>query len=129
MEGLRIKITSVPEGEAPKEIREKWIGLKLNGVAYGPGMVTKIAPNGFSGFVTLVDMAIKALVYHNKEAHRWWLNWRNDHPNSDAFLFESSCYEIVDIKQEDKEFWNAFRGAGVKGISPLEELVDFIMKD
>ena len=129
MEGLRIKITSTPEGEAPKEIREKWIGLKLDGVAYESGMVTKIAPNGFSGFVTFIDTAIQALASRNREASKWWLNWRSKHTDSDVFLFEDSCYEVVDMEQDKLAFFTAFIRKGKTGLSPVEELVDYIMKD
>lgn len=129
MKFTRVKITSTPEGEAPREIREKWIGLKLNGAVYKPGMITGEAPKSSPGFITLIKTALQSLAYHNKEAYKWWLNWQDKHPDSDAFLFESSCYEVVDIKQENRAFFRAFRGDGTTGLSPLEELVNFVFKD
>lgn len=127
MKFIRIKITSTPRGKAPEEIREKWIGLELDGVAYESGILIGPGPDSLSGFITFIDRALHTLKAHNQEAFKWWSSWWKDHPSSEVFLFDSGCYRVIDSKKarerENQAFLDAFKGKA------LEELVDYIMKD
>lgn len=123
MDFIRIKITSVPEGDTPRRIREKWIGLELDGVVHESGIIKRPTPSNTSGFITLIDMALSALKHHNQEAFEWWSKWWTEHPKSEAFVFDSGCYTVINRQEANARFMDAFKSGGA-----LEELVDYIMK-
>lgn len=122
MNPISIKITSTPEGEAPKRVRDKWIGLELDGVAYESGMLIGPGPDRLSGFVTFIKRALSGLKEHNPKAFEWWSKWWKERPKSEVFFFNRECYEVIDNVRRNQKFLDAFRG------KPLEELVDYMMK-
>lgn len=72
-----IEIVSIPEGDAPGEILEKWIGLRLpletNEECFGfaRGVVTH-TPSTVVGYAVDAIMAIAILELHHPEAALWW---------------------------------------------------------
>jgi len=101
--GNKIRITSAPQGEAPLEIREGWIGIVLEGVLRANdvtkvGVLTGDSERNYSShFVIPIVDALKALLLHNSAAHEWWKSWHRDVRPSwmTHFTFDDACYEVV----------------------------------
>ena len=116
----RIRISSVPEGEAPLWVREQWVGLTLPvwSGSRGPGPFTMIGfgvltgPTAgtiaqlwagirgkhkvISGFVVETDHAIEALGPVAPEAATWWRDYLAASPKSRRYLlFDKRCCAIV----------------------------------
>ena len=73
----RIRITSTPDGEAPLEIREKWIGIEMpclyyDGHAHASGVVSKKYRGAQASYVVFQKDAIDALAHVHPEAAQWW---------------------------------------------------------
>lgn len=111
-----VEIRSVPHGEAPLWVREKWVGLKLPtvlqegspvsartfGVLSGPRTwltqfwaVACGRTKRESGFVVPVQPAVHVLEKSSAEAAAWWRENASHlmQPNA-CFLFEASCGRI-----------------------------------
>src|SRR6266702_2282223 len=83
MPASHLRITSVPPGEAPLWVREKWVGLSLplaqRKAQSGPrGFFASIAAllagklQRRSGFVVETQAAISVLAKSSPEAAAWW---------------------------------------------------------
>jgi hypothetical protein len=93
MSQLYLYVTSVPEGEAPLWVREKWVGLKLpltgplsvgtfrgSGVLSGPqslaafcvALFRKGLPPKREGYIVNALDAVKILEVTHPEAAAWW---------------------------------------------------------
>ena len=111
-----VEIRSVPHGEAPLWVREKWVGLRLPtvlqegslvsartfGVLSGPrstlAQLWALAigrTKRESGFVVPVLPALHALEEFSPEAAAWWRENASHMVQPKAcFLFEASCGRI-----------------------------------
>jgi len=110
-----IRITSIPPGEAPAEIRNAWIGLELplkfenprhylgSGVLSGPRTprqrlihLLTFRLKVHTGFVVPSLLAIEVLERAHPSAARWW---RDNAPHNVRagryLLFPSTCCERV----------------------------------
>jgi hypothetical protein len=114
---LRVRITSIPPGEAPEEVRRAWIGLELPLVNASGGPLTVHAagvltgPRGFfgrlfglasgsvnetSGFVVKVKDAMELLAAKDPAAFEWWrANVPRMFVGNRLFVFAASCGEMV----------------------------------
>jgi hypothetical protein len=117
-----LKITSVPPGEAPLWVREKWVGLSLPiaqqkdspssvltmGVLSGPkGLLSSISAlllgkfERKSGFLIETIAAISILEQNSPEAANWW---RETTPHilqpRRCFLFHREVGHIEDNKTD-----------------------------
>jgi len=77
----RIRIIKIPHGEAPDEIRQKWVGCVLPCCPYfghfgkgrQHGVLTGVASErDWYAFAVPQDQAIAALEQHNPDAATWW---------------------------------------------------------
>lgn len=79
----KIRITSVPTGEAPLWVREAWVGLVLPvlertkpGTSQKGVLGGELSPEHFKSFTVLFIDAIAALQQKSKETGKaadWWL--------------------------------------------------------
>jgi hypothetical protein len=115
---MQILITSVPPGEAPLWVREKWVGLTLPLAGkqltampfYGCGVLT--GPRGFlsclaawvtgrlvreSGFAVASHTAIELLAIASPEAAAWWYE-NTPHLGRPGryFVFQEAIARLVD---------------------------------
>ena len=113
-----VEIRSVPHGEAPLWVREKWVGLRLPtvlqenalisartfGVLSGPRTwltqfwaLTCGRTKRESGFVVPVLPALHALEESSPEAAAWWRENASHLVQPKAcFLFEASCGRVYE---------------------------------
>ena len=104
----RIRITKIPAGEAPLEIRKAWVGLVLPCHPYlgfpdsapDRGVLTGQSAScdscGSYGVSVPQDQAIDILAQFHPEAAAWWR--QHGYPNpapDDLFGFENDVIEIV----------------------------------
>lgn len=74
----KIRIVKTPQGEAPLEVREKWVGVEIPAACYlshdgdSHSVISKepVAPR--AAYLVLQTEAIKALSLHDKNAALWW---------------------------------------------------------
>lgn len=98
----RIRIVRRPDGEAPEDVRDAWIGLILETLHDEPfedpsarGSVThRVTP--MTGVLVLSRVAIAALEAANQtEAVTWWRE-NTAHPcDHIELMFNVGCYEIL----------------------------------
>lgn len=109
---MKVKITSVPPGGAPLEIRQQWIDLELPLVegVLEPGLMLSVTggkpdPRSFGGFPVKTTDAIAALRAAKKtEAADWWQKWHNNVLRTGCILiFAPTCGEFVLDDEESKE--------------------------
>ena len=95
-----MRITSAPTGQAPLEIREKWIGVEMPFLEVGmpTGSVRgvldgkKVKPH--KAFTVDQEAALKALRERSPEAADWWKDY--GFPVEGAqFTFNAECAEII----------------------------------
>jgi len=91
-----IRVTSRPAGEAPAEIRDKWIGLLIpvqfayDGAVFGVLSHQPSAPSG--GYAVTWDDAMRVLGEAHPDAREWWERNVRGFP---ALVFDKQCCEIV----------------------------------
>jgi hypothetical protein len=105
----RIRITKVPGGEAPEEIKKAWLGLVLPcypiaGEIAGKrlGVVTgkvrseeKACGDSYSYFIVPQAEALMELRKHAPAAAQWWKAHGYPHPVLKNFTFRADEAEIV----------------------------------
>lgn len=114
----QIRITSVPPGDAPLWVREKWVGVKLQSVLGAspkifPAASVLASPSFFAslqrlitgqrrkvnGYPVRVTSAIAELEKACPEAAMWW---RENTPQlvspSHFFVFEATACEVVNSR-------------------------------
>lgn len=98
---LKVRITTVPEGEAPLWVREKWLGVVLEGEEFEPredappvGVLTgeSVIRNYKGSFICTFGTAIEALRQVAPDAASWW----DTHYFGPALIFTSDWFELVD---------------------------------
>ncbi len=99
----RIRIIKIPDGEAPIEIRQAWVGLTLpcdpylgypdKGLERGV-LTNEEAPRNRCGFSAPQDEAIAILAQSNPKAATWWKEHGFPQPDQ-RFGFAEKEAEIV----------------------------------
>jgi hypothetical protein len=91
-----MRIISRPPGDAPPEIRDKWIGLALPVVDHYSGptgsVITRRLANNGGGFVVKWEDAMAILGQKHPDARAWW---ESHVPDSPVLVFRKSCAEII----------------------------------
>lgn len=113
---VRIRITSVPPGDAPLWVREKWVGVEFATVLGSSPQVFRsasvLAPPSFfaslrrlitresrkvNGYPVRITAAIDALDKSSPEAAMWW---RQNTPQllspHRLFVFDANACEVVE---------------------------------
>jgi hypothetical protein len=141
-----IRITSIPPGEAPEQVRRAWIGLELPlaGPVGGPRTVHSSGvvsgPRGFfgillgllsgrvketDGWVVKVKPAMAVLAAHAPEAEAWWRqNVPRMYEGERSFVFAASCAQLVggpSIAQREEP------RAGINAAMPTRKLVTWTL--
>jgi hypothetical protein len=113
---MKIKITDIPQGEAPEEVRKMWVGLILplfidrersfitTGVLTGPkswwGTLFALLSGKTvkrNGFTVNSKVAIEILESKSPEAANWWkLNTPCYSNSKKIFIFEKAVCQIVE---------------------------------
>jgi hypothetical protein len=116
---MYVRITQTPPGEAPIEVRQKWVGLVLpvvpgrhgpyraltSGVLTGPksflGRLRDLLLGRFSlvdGYPVDAAAAVEVLAQHHPDAADWWRTANRLRPGG-TFLFHSHvCEPLSDSK-------------------------------
>ena len=74
----KIRIVSVPAGEAPLEIRQKWVGVEIPTVCFesatqdARGVLSKTRQAPVAQYLVLQTAALEALAKHDPAAAAWW---------------------------------------------------------
>lgn len=93
---LRIRITKVPEGPAPEDIRAKWVGLELPAFKKsrpaGEGTERVPAEAGNEFYMVPITLGLQALATVSPEGHDWFLRHFGALGN---FAFRAQDAEIV----------------------------------
>lgn len=82
--GIRIRVVSVPDGEAPLEIRRAWVGVEFPALnrtpvaVNGAGVLTATPVGTEWGYIVDANVAVTALAATNPAAAAWW---RTNVPN------------------------------------------------
>ena len=101
----KIRIISIPSGEAPEWVRKAWRGLEIPIVkenpegAWSTGVLTgKIYTIG--GYWVQGDTVLKLLKEKNPKAFQWWLELYSKQKDGFSpmrlFLFDKDCCEVVE---------------------------------
>lgn len=97
----RIRITSVPSGQAPEWVREQWLGLELpvkdvqlsrgvqGGVLGGPP-----EPENVNGYPVDTMRAVAILATKSQKAAQWWAD--NLNPRTSALVFGKQFCELLE---------------------------------
>jgi hypothetical protein len=104
--GQRIRVVSVPPGEAPPDIRAAWVGCELPLFATSDdprigrkrkGVLSRQEKAHHEGWVVQVTDAVDALEHYNPKAARWW---RDNTPDllqpGKLFLFPAEACVLVE---------------------------------
>ncbi len=92
---MNIRIISRPDGEAPKHIRDKWIGLVLPAdpdaepVLPVAGVISRKFAGNVRGYVVSWEDAMAAL---DEDSRKWW---HNNVIHFSRLIFDAACCEIV----------------------------------
>lgn len=93
-----IEITSRPAGDAPAEIRDKWIGAVLPVHHRNTGPVANVIGgekiNMTSGYVVIWADAMHALGSRHPEARRWW-EQNVASALVPVLIFDEDCCKVV----------------------------------
>jgi hypothetical protein len=117
-----IRFTQVPQGGAPIEVREQWIGIEVSclfthdGIPLDSGDRTIDAATGFQvpdypGYIVLQEDAIQALHRKPPEAAAWWKDHGFPQHSFGIFLFNLNSAEVLKPVMTRKEFWRQFNDA------------------
>ena len=91
---MKIRITSTPDGGAPKEIRDKWVGLVLpvdhENNEQLADLATLARTQRTGGYAVRWKDAMKALDYDTRQ---WWEE--NLGGSFSVLVFQTSCCELV----------------------------------
>ncbi len=97
----RIRITAVPDGDAPLKIKEQWIGVDMRCLWYrqssfGKHVVSKKPAQTGPVYVVLQKDALDALTQVAPEATKWWNN--AGYPESDMgiWLFNAESVTVLE---------------------------------
>jgi hypothetical protein len=96
----RIKIIATPFGDAPREIKEKWIGVEIPCLWYDPscflkGLVDKNPREAREGYVVLQTHAIEVLSMVSQPAVDWWESIGYPENERATFVFNVECVKVL----------------------------------
>lgn len=94
----RVRIISVPPGQAPGWVRKAWVGLELplaeepqGGVQFG---ALRGKPENLGGYHVPSEEALAILEQKNPKAAKWWRDiWGSCFP--DHFVFKREVCELI----------------------------------
>lgn len=93
-----MRITSVPNGQAPLHIREKWIGVEIPFIEMGTpksvGVIDGKPVKRHEAFTVNQTEALTALREKSPEAADWWKNMGFPIPGI-HFTFNIECAEVI----------------------------------
>ena len=101
----RIRIVSMPKGEAPDEIKREWIGVEIPCIMYEgtacPDSQTHGAVSGekeefCQHYVVYQQSALLALQKKSKDAAEWWLMRGFPQYVGALFSFDAECVQVVE---------------------------------
>ena len=99
-----IRITSIPLGEAPEEIRNAWIGLVIPLlVEEGVAQPQQRQAHGQRHYEVLAIVAVTLLWNHNKVAAQWWLT-NARHRLGNIWGFNTECCELTQAEFDGEAF-------------------------
>ena len=92
---MRIRITAVPDDEAPERVREQWVGLELSCRGVSTGSIGLFSRRMVHGHYYLVrtNEAIEALGKVNPEAATYWSYL--SHQLGETFTFNREACEVI----------------------------------
>ena len=95
-----IRIKSRPAGNAPAEIRDKWIGLVLPVVEKTTSLLADVmtgqmVTNRTGGYEILWGNAMEALASRNPETKEWWEKNVGARFHFPTLIFDEDCCEVV----------------------------------
>ena len=102
-----VRIIKRPAGQAPAEIRDKWIGLVLpviekTGGGLFRGLITgQPVLDQVGGYVIRWSDAMNALASKSLETKKWWEKNVYARPHPPALIFDQECCEIVPDQKGD----------------------------
>ncbi len=105
-----IEVVSIPDGDAPEEIRAKWIGVRIPCLYHDKhslvcGVLTgEIKPKQES-FVVLQDSALNALQAKSPEATVWWNNNGFPWHITATFMFSAGSCVVTKPVMEREVFF------------------------
>jgi len=101
----KIRIVSIPQGEAPKWVREAWIGIELPLASDQPrdskpvGVISRKVYHRYGYWVNR-NVALRILEEKSLKAFRWWLDYYTKREGkvlspTKLFVFDLDCCEVV----------------------------------
>lgn len=106
----KIRIVKVPAGEAPLEIREKWVGVEMSCVFSekntntARGVLTGVEMPQYDAYVVLQSEAIEALREKHPDAAKYWNSVGFPQGETDFFSFQQKEAEVVEPVLTREEF-------------------------
>ena len=111
---MNIEITQAPDGDAPLDIREGWVGIKLPTIDHRERSIRTVgilsSPKNIwsylylfftsktsrtNGYIVNSGKAIELLKMHNPNAAKWWCENTSYENSGRVFLFQTeSCREL-----------------------------------
>ncbi len=94
-----IRIKSLPNGDAPDEIKQKWIGVEMPCLFYDPHcagrtVLTRELVPPKPSYVVLQAEALDALAKTAPDAVAWWKSV--GYPQEDGlWIFDADCAEVL----------------------------------
>lgn len=96
---IEIKVVAVPDGEAPLEIREQWVGITLLATGkvppdyVGAGVLSgKPVSYPIGGYYIRTPVALQVLEQKNPEAAQWL---RDNLVNCVYLIFPGAACEVI----------------------------------
>lgn len=105
-----VRVTRVPSGEAPEEIRREWVGIIIpllyeeSVEATSLGIMTGRSEGTRTGWVVPALVAFCLLMRQSPHATDWWFDqrgWGRD----DALIFENEEGEYVEVEEDEVRNW------------------------
>lgn len=97
----RILIKSIPKGEAPDWVKEKWLGLEIPCLYYDPfcqnagGVISQKLERPEAIYAVLQVQALDALLHVSPDAVEWWHSIGRPRYEMDIFFFDAGCVEVI----------------------------------
>ena len=91
----------MPNGDAPDEIKEKWIGIEMPCLLYDPScfgrqVLSKHVVGAQASYVVNQTVAIEELAKKAPEAARWWNLAGYPESATALWIFSAYCVEVLE---------------------------------
>ena len=113
-----VRFTSVPKGDAPLKIRQKWVGVEVPCLFSHDGVpqegdrlhdvVSGMEIPDYPGYIILQAMAIEELKKKSPFAATWWKKHGFPHHPIAIFLFSLESAEVVKSVMTRTEFFQRY---------------------